>query len=153
MNITIDCRKRDTKAELVPKYTNEFGTVIQHKPIRKLNPDINKLSPLAKFIVQEAKDHFIGGMLLNGFLVRVEGKTGSLFDVTVKEKGLEETERIFKIWSEDKQTRASIKGWLFPVFEPFNNETDYFNNEAEKILSVAGSGGRVIINKKCFEIS
>jgi hypothetical protein len=151
MGITVDSRKRDPKSENVVKYYDiKSGQPMQYKPVRKISPDRDKLSPLAQFIVDHAEGKYIGGMMLNGFLVRVEGCKGSQFAIEVKEKGIEQAEKLVKIGFLTKDDRATIRGWLFPVFEPDMDETEYFNKEAARMVDQAGSCGRIIIGENIY---
>jgi len=151
--ITVDSRQRDPKSEQVVKYVDaNTGIPIQWKPVRKISPDYSRLSLLARFIAERGDNKYIGGMLLNGFLVRVEGPIGSLFEIEIKKSGLENARKHFHMWALKETDRAVIQGWLFPVFEPDMDETQYFNIQAEKIIEVAGKGGRVKVNKDIFEI-
>ena len=152
MSITVDSRKRDPKSKMIVKYETENGTATQWKPVRKINPDNTRLSGVAKFIADRAEGKYIGGMLLNGFLVRVEGAIGSRHAIEVKKHGAETAEKLAKCWNLDKNERATIRGWLFPVFEPEMDETEYFNMEARKIVAVAGIGGRIVINNEIMEL-
>jgi hypothetical protein len=151
--IIVDSRRKDVKSIEVEKYYNEAGITVQTKPVRKICPDFNRLSTLAKFIASRANDKYIGGMLLNGFIVRIEGPEGSMYEIEARQKGIRTADTLFKMWGFNKKDRAIIKGWLFPVFEPENDETEYFNCEAIKIARAAGVNGRVIINDEVYNIA
>ncbi len=153
MSITVDSRKRDPNTVLTPKYENGAGQVIQYKPVRKISPDLSKLSPLARFIVEHSEGKYIGGFLLNGANVRVEGPIGSRYVLDVKLKGQDATEKMYKVYGCSKEDRAAIEGWLFPIFEPEDDESEYFNAVANAILEKAGVGGRVIIGSDIYEIN
>jgi len=153
MCITVDSRRRDIKSEQVVKYENEHSTPVQWKPIRKISPDSTRLTPVARFIADRADGKYIGGMLLNGFLVRVEGAAGSQYTIDVKCHGQEKADKMYSVYGLDKNERATIRGWLFPVFEPEMDETQYFNNEAQKMTAAAGVGGRIIINGEILEVT
>lgn len=153
MSITVDSRTRDPKSEQVVKYVNEHGTPVQHKPVRKISPDVAALTPVARFIADRAEGKYIGGMLLHGFLVRVEGAVGSQHAIEVKKHGQEQADKLAHIWGLNKNERATIRGWLFPVFEPEMDETKYLNDEADKMIAAAGMGGRIVINNEILEVS
>ena len=138
--IIVDSRKRDPKSEVVLKHEGIGSVPDSYKPVRKITPDIEKLSPLARFIVENEDGTYIGGFLNRKNNVRVEGPVGSHPYAGNKMYGIPVDER------------AVCPGWLFPVFEPHFNETEYFNAEAEKIAKLAGSGGRVKIYNNIFEV-
>jgi hypothetical protein len=153
MSITVDSRTRDPKSEQVVKYVNEHGTPIQYIPVRKISPNTAALTPIARFIADRAEGKYIGGMLLRGFLVRVEGAVGSQHAIEVKKHGQERAEKLAHIWGLNKNERATIHGWLFPVFEPEMDETEFLNAEAKKMVAAAGVGGRIIINNEIMEVT
>lgn len=150
--IRVDSRTRDIKTEMVIKYVSPNGNPIQYKPIRKIEPSIPMLSPLARFIVENESGTYIGGFLHRKNDVHVEGPIGSKKTLTIQERGQEMADKIEKIYGLDKNERAECS-YLFPVFEPNDDETEYFNSVAEKIRKLAQPGGRVIINKNIFDIN
>ena len=123
--IIVDSRQCDPKSEMVVKHESANGNPISYKPIRKIEPNIASLSPLAQFIVAHETGSYIGGFLHRKNDVRVEAA----------------------------DARNYIQGWLFDVFEPGDDETAYFNRTAEKILKTIGPGGRVIINGSVFDVT
>jgi len=138
--IIVDSRKRDPKTEIVLKHEGIGSVSNSYKPVRKINPDIEKLSPLARFIVVNEDGTYVGGFLHRKNNVRVEGPVGSHPAAGDKMYCIPEDER------------AVCPGWLFPVFEPHFDETEYFNAAAEKIEKLAGPGGRVKIYDNIFEV-
>jgi hypothetical protein len=139
--ITVDSRKKDPKTEMVVKYESPNGNPTQYKPIRKISPDVNRLSPLARFIVENEDGTYIGGFNHRKNDVRVEGPSGS------HPNAGDET------WGIPSDARNVCRGYLFPVFEPRDDETEYFNTVAAKIAALAGNGGRVIVNGQVFEVT
>lgn len=139
--ITVDSRTRDPKTEMVVKYESLNGVPIQYKPIRRISPDITRLSPLARFIVENEDGTYVGGFNHRKNDVRVEGPAGS------HPAAGDET------WNIPSDARAVCPGYLFPVFEPRDDETEYFNAIATKIAVLAGNGGRVIIRDQVFEVA
>lgn len=150
--ITVDSRRRDPKSEEAVKYVSLQGRPIQYKPVRKITPDLSRLSKEAAFIAENAEGKYLGGMLLNGFLVRVEGPIGSQFNIEVKNLGQEKADEKAKLWGWNKSNRSVIQGWQFPIFEPEDDPTQYLNNQATKIVEAAGKGGRIILNNKTLDI-
>ena len=153
MCITVDSRRRDPRSEQVVKYENEHGTPVQWKPVRKISPDSGRMSMVAQFIADRADGKYLGGMMLNGFLVRVEGAMGSQYSIDVRCHGQEKADKMYCGYGLDKNKRATIRGWLFPVFEPEMDETEYLNEEARKMVAAAGVGGRIVINGEIMEVA
>mgnify|MGYP001557826886 CR=1 FL=1 len=151
--IIVDSRKRDPKSEMVVKHENPNGNPINYKPIRRINPDMSRLSPLARFIVENEDGSYIGGFLHRKNDVRVEGLIGSRHALNVRVHGQKYADDIKEMYNITPQDRAFNPGWLFDVFEPSNDETEYFNRAAEKIQKTAGSGGRIIIHGNIFEVT
>ncbi len=139
--IIVDSRKHDPQSEVVLKHEGIGSVPNSYKPVRKIHPEIDKLSPLARFMVENEDGTYIGGFLHRKNNVRVEGPIGSHPAAGDRMYGIPVNER------------AVCQGWLFPVFEPNFNETEYFNAAAEKIEELAGKGGRVIIHKNIFEVA
>lgn len=151
MSVSINCRTRDINARRIVKHTSLRGNPTDYMSVIDITPDAEKLGPLAAFIYDRADGKYIGGMLLRGFLVRVEGAPGTQKIADMKAHGAEKYAKIAQCYDLDPNERAVIRGWLFPVFEPNTNATNYFNNEALKIQSVA-PGGRVVINNEVFDL-
>ena len=108
---------------------------------------------VAQFIADRADGKYLGGMMLNGFLVRVEGAVCSQYSIDVKCHGQEKADKMYCGYGLDKSKRATIRGWLFPVFEPEMDETEYLNEEARKMVAAAGVGGRININGEIMEVA
>lgn len=153
MCIIVDCRRRDPKGEQVAKYEDRHGNTVQLKPVRKIYPKAAGLSKVGRFIADRADGKYIGGMLLNGFLVRVEGAVGSQYLIDIKYHGQEKADKMYSVYGLDKNARTTIRGWLFPVFEPEMDETEYLNEEARKMVAAAGVGGRIVINGEILEVA
>lgn len=141
MEIIVDSRTRDNRSEMVVKHEDFNGNPISHKPIRKVYPILTKLNFLANFIVENENGTYIGGFLNRRNDVRVEGAPGSHPNAGEE------------MWGIPDDARAFCKGYLFPVFEPADDESEYFNIVAERIEALAGPGGRVIINGNIFEVN
>ena len=139
--IIVDSRQCDPKSEMVVKHESANGNPISYKPIRKIEPNIASLSPLAQFIVAHETGSYIGGFLHRKNDVRVEAAPGT-------HPNAGDT-----MWGIPTDARNYIQGWLFDVFEPGDDETAYFNRTAEKILKTIGPGGRVIINGSVFDVT
>lgn len=138
--IIVDSRRRDPRTEMVVKHEGPKGDPISYKPIRRVEPDISRLTPLARFIVENEQGTYIGGFLHRKNDVRVEAAPGSHPNAGDQ------------LWGIPADARNFIAGWLFDVFEPNDDETEYFNIAAAKIQNTAGPMGRVIINGNIFDI-
>lgn len=141
MTIIVDSRTRDPKTEMVVKYEDRNGKPIQHKPVRRISPAIARLSPLARFLAENLDGMYIGGFVHRKNDVTVEGPVGS------HPNAGNET------WNIPRDARNVCHGYLFPVFEPNDDETEYMNAVAMKIAALAGNGGRVIIRGQVFEVT
>lgn len=151
--ITVDSRQRDPKSEMVVKYESPNGNPIQWKPVRHINPDMYRLTPLASFIAEHQDGAYIGGFHHRSNDVRVEGALGSQYTINEHARGASYAEDCVNTWGISRDARATIRGWLFPVFEPGDDETEYFNHVAERIAATAGAGGRVIIKNAIYEVA
>ena len=141
VTITVDSRKRDQKTKMVVKYTTPNGTPTQYKPVRDIHPDTSRLTPLARFIAEHEHGLYVGGFLHRANDVRVEGPPGSHPAAGNKTFGIA------------ADARAVCRGYLFPVFEPEDDETEYLNNVAAHISALADADGRVIINGNIYELN
>lgn len=153
MSITVDSRTRDPQTRMVVKYETPHGHPLDYKPVRDISPSLESLSPAARFIAERAEGKYIGGMLLRGFLVRVEGPVGSQFQEEVRAHGVVGAQKRAHAFGFDRDERAAVAGWLFPVLEPGDDETEYFEREASRIVSVAGVGGRLIVGGEEFHVA
>lgn len=140
ITLIVDSRRRDQKSETVVKYTNLQGRPIDWKPVRKITPDLTLLTPLARFIAERLDGAYIGGFLHRDTDVRVEGPAGSEPYAGKKPYG-------FPV-----DARLTCKGYLWPVFEPEDDETEYVNRVAEKMASMARIGGRIIVRGEIFNV-
>lgn len=141
LTLKVDSRKRDPKSEMVVKYTNMKGVPTDFKPIRTITPNTEKLTELARFIVKNLDGKYVGGFNHNGNDVIVEGPEGS-HPLAGGKKGS---------GSMYPATARVSTSFLWPVFEPYDDETEYVNKVAEKCAALAGNGGRIRIKNEIFE--
>jgi hypothetical protein len=140
--IIVDSRNRDPKSEQVVKYTNLRGEPTQYKSIRKISPEKEKLSELGIFLCEKLNGSYIGGFLHKENDVIIEGPEGSDPNAGNPKYGS----------LCPPSARLKCKGYLWPVFEPNDDETKYINKAARKMIEMAKPGGRVIIKKEIFDI-
>lgn len=132
--ITVACRKRDIKCFTVQKYSNdeswnvEGGTapsgVHATRYLRRTSPDLDKLTPLARFLFENCPKCVFGNYPAFELLDRVQVFNGKsegdvLYDLDNKP--------------------AKINDWHFDIIEPDQTDVDYWNMTAGRILAVGAT--------------
>lgn len=156
--ITVAARKRDPQAYGVQKYSN---TALWNTPggkapngvsatryLRDTAPDVSALSPLAGWLVKNAPQYCAGKMpslvkesrvvCYNGrmtaeeIILKAKHLTGTYTCSTPEHAG--RAERIGKLFFTGRLAPQQID-WLFGIIEPKQSDEDYWNLQAERILS------------------
>ena len=145
MEIIVAARKNDPAGFGVQKYDNVGAWnvpggqapngVSATRYLRKTNPNVNCLCPLARFLVENVP-HCVAGLTSSfRFQERVRCFTGETEADVARRLGNygKNTELAIAVYELSSQL-AEID-WLFPIIEPSQTDTDYWNNVASAILA------------------
>lgn len=157
--ITVAARRIDPLAFGVQKYDNneEWNTTGGIAPngvnatryLRRTIPDISQLSPLAAFLVNHCPQCVAGNMPAMRSEHRVtcyNGRTEADMMRLERRKNAEGYIRCYDLENEP----AKINDWRFDIIRPGQSDTEYWDTQAENIVS-AGTV-RVEIGNNIFEV-
>lgn len=159
--ITVAGYRRDSRARSHKKYSNAPDT----QPVVDTMPDVEKLTPLAKFLAENVSP-FCAKMMSHPANKRVtiysgrseadrlreDARTPSRggywvvnnFGYRDPEKAARIAENTIRIYDLESAPEK-IDDWLFGRIDPAQSFEEYWNNEAAKII--AARGARVVIGE------
>lgn len=157
--ITVAARKTDRLAFGVQKYSNDaaWNTIGGIAPngvsatryLRKTTPALTELTELARFLVQNCPKSVAGNMPAPRREHRVTCYNGKTEADMMRSEGRKNAEGYIRCYDLEN-VPLKIMDWKFDIIAPDQSDTDYWNEQAEKIIA-AGSI-RVEIGINIFEI-
>ncbi len=164
--ITVACRKRDEKVFTAQKYDNreDWNVVGGTAPsgvhatryLRKITPDVDKLTPLARFLFENVRGSVAGSRYphpkIDARTVCYNGRTEAeqiMYDAktnfTCQCRRFENAtgavklaESVLKCYAGFLDGPQKIDDWYFDIIEPNQTDDEYLNQEAARIAA-AGS--------------
>lgn len=159
--ITVAARKRDPRVFTVQKYSNDepWNTVGGTAPsgvhatryLRRTQPILDQLSPLARFIVENGPTCVAGKWPSFNSADRVRCYNGETQADTARRTNQYGalTENMIRVYNLENSL-TSIDDYLFDVIEPHQTDEQYWNDQAERIVAI---GTCVVeIGKNRFEV-
>lgn len=166
--ITVACHQRDPRCFTVQKYGNVQSGLAPHgvnalRNLRRISPDPDKLTPLARFLLANCPSCVAGNLpafsladrvqVYSGKTVadihRTEAKTGYVNGIFYGDKAVDRAEKIIACYDLENE-EAKIEDWHFSIIKPGQTDEGYLNLEAEKII--ASGGRRVVVNNCEFSV-
>jgi hypothetical protein len=175
--ITVTCRKNDSAVRVVPKYDNlsDFDVtpdnpclpngVYGYRHLRRTSPQVEALSPLAAWLVEQLDGKTICGMMPTGHNdIRIEtditeasalryvaGVYGLHHNHWYEDpaRALESAEEQIRAYDGEKTT-IKITSYLLPIIEVRQSDEQYWNQVAD--LIIATGGNRVTINGQSYPL-
>ena len=150
-SITVACRKTDPLAVGAQKYDNAAGWnvpggcspngVSATRYTRRTSPDLDKLIPLARFLVQHAPTSVAGNLPHVDRDKRVRcynGKTqADLLRASASGKSADDrdlAEVRIRAYGLEKEP-ACIEDWRFDIVEPQQSDEDFWNRAAKRMIA------------------
>lgn len=115
----------------------------------ELNPDLEKLIPLARFLFENLKGQYVGGGLSHPAVPKTVCYNGKTEADMVRKQNRSDAEHIIRAYDLEN-VEAKIDDWRFRYIYHDESDEDYLNAVARDIL-LAGSV-KVKIKNKIFEV-
>lgn len=157
--ITVAARKTDQLSFGVQKYDNDEvwnipgglapNGVSATRYLRRTIPDVTRLTPLAAFLVENCPKSVAGNMPATQRKHRVTCYNGKTESDMIRSEGRKNAEGYIRCYDLEK-VPSKITDWKFDIIQPGQSDTEYWNRQAENIIS-AGTV-RIEIGKNIFQV-